>query len=308
VASRFFGTCTLFKEVYDGWRARTQAPRSSEGSPEPEEKQGVRGWSLASRNVPSLRLKGFISTSAFSVHQEKVNRSQFFWRVAKRFFGAWRQGASGCESRRASMGVSGPCALWLFGVWRKSTDNLRRSLTIWRFTRLGGAFPQERDPIRRAIDPRHINEVFGLHRSHQEVKEGLYEPRRVRFRFEELFGAPRYDAGCVKFMSSRERTCAIVKGLFGTLRWEREVAQRSAGAAAFCRLAPGSFGSRGWMVESQRSSGASSRVGARYAAPRSSVSSEHESARSSGTFYLLCGVSEVRFQPDASQEHTSGFT
>jgi hypothetical protein len=41
---------------------------------------------------------------------------------------------------------------------------------------------------------------------------------------------------------------------------------------------------------------------------RSGVSSEHRSGRFSRVFVLLSGVSEVRFQPDASQEHTSGFT
>jgi hypothetical protein len=113
---------------------------------------------------------------------------------------------------------------------------------------------------------------------------------------------------CVKFIPNHEGTHAIVNGFSGSLRWERENAQRSVGAAAFCRLALGAFGSRGWMTESQRSSRTSPRVGARGNALRSVVSSKHEAARSSRAFVLLCGVSEVRFQPDASQEHTSGFT
>lgn len=106
----------------------------------------------------------------------------------------------------------------------------------------------------------------------------------------------------------RGETSVDPDGFFGALTVKREDLSGSIEAAPFTCPSPNPSGAGGGRVDTCRLTRVSGRAPVRTPVPRSGDSTGSRSGSFSRAFVMLSGVSEVRFQPDASQEHTSGFT
>jgi hypothetical protein len=112
----------------------------------------------------------------------------------------------------------------------------------------------------------------------------------------------------LKVHLSREWTSALVDGFSGVLMGERKEFRSSIEVVAHLAWSTASSGAGGKTGSCSCLTRASRPTFVWALVLRSGVSSEHRLGRFSRVFVLQSGVSEVRFQPDASQEHTSGFT
>lgn len=103
-------------------------------------------------------------------------------------------------------------------------------------------------------------------------------------------------------------TSADPDGFSGTPTEKREDLDSSIEAAPFACPSPNPSGAGGGRADNSRLMRVPRRAPARTPAPRSGDSTGRGSGGFSRASVALSGVSESRFQPDASQEHTSGFT